>query len=121
MLRYKTESILFATRHKIKRGGKLNITFEDIKLNSIEKLFTLGMFWIRTCLLNLWDKKYIRKLMRSLIFLRTLCNALIQSHLIYRCLAYCEYITKNKDVCYSLQLSQGLKPASVFQIKTWLT
>ena len=111
MLRYKTESILFATRHKSKRGGKLNITFEDIKLNSIEKLFTLGMFWIRNCLLNLWDKKYIRKLMRSLIFLRTLCNALIQSHFICRCLAYCEYITKNKGVSYCLQ------PASLFQKK----
>lgn len=115
MLRYKTESILFANMHKSKRGGKLNITFEDTKLNSIEKFFTLGMFWIRNCLLNLWDKKYIKKLMQSLIFLRTLCNALIQSHFIYRCLAYCEYITKNKGVPYSLQ------PASVFQKKTWLT
>ena len=49
-----TESIIFTTIHKSKHGGKLNITFENIRLNSIEKCFTEGVYRIRTCLLNLW-------------------------------------------------------------------
>ena len=68
--------------------------------------------------------------MRSLIVLKILYNALIQSHYIYQCLAYCAYVSKkfrtslqatqNKGNCYSCQLSQGLIPGSAFQRKTGL-
>ena len=87
----KTKSILSGTKRKLRKAGKLNITYQgtDIKQNS------QVIYLIRQCLAYKTIKKIssrLKYLFRKKHFLilclrQLLCNALIQSYFDYACTA----------------------------------
>ena len=53
----KTKSILFGTKHKLRKVGKLNITYQSIVLIKIPKLIILVVYLMKQCLVNQWLTK----------------------------------------------------------------
>ena len=49
----KTKSIVFGTKRKLRKAGKLNITYQDIDI----KLLILVVYLMKQCLVNQWFTK----------------------------------------------------------------
>ena len=93
----KTKSILFASKQKMKRAGKLEISFNNIEIKQYSSLTYLGCILDNTLLGEAMATKTIKKINARLKFLhrknyfltpglrRLLCNALIQPHFDYVC------------------------------------
>ena len=113
----KTKSILFATKNKIKKIDKLNITYCDINIKQYSKVTYLGCILDETLsgesmALNVINKintrlKFLHRKSRflSLPLRRLLCNALIQPHFDYACSAW--YPNLNKKFKSKLQTLQN--------------
>ena len=113
----KTKSILFTPRSKINKVDKLNIAYKHINIKQYSKVTYLG------CILDeslsgesmaiyVMDKinKKIKFLYRKSQFLtsplrRLLCNALIQPHFDYACLAW--FPNLNKGLKKKIQITQN--------------
>ena len=92
---YKTKSILFASKRKIKNILKLNINYKNIKIKPHSKLTYLGCILDETMSAVSMSLKVINKINSRLKFLnrknkfltpvlrRLICNALIQPHFGY--------------------------------------
>ena len=113
----KTKSILFASKLKLKKVGKLDITYKDIKISQHSKVNYLGCVLDESLngesmalyVINKINSK-IRFLYRKNNFLspalrRLLCNALIQPHFDYACSAW--YPNLNKALKNKLQTAQN--------------
>ena len=99
---YKSKSILFATKFKIKKVRKVNIKYGDIQIKQHSKVKYLGCMLDVTMSRETMALSVINKINNKLKFLygkhrfltqnlrRLLCNALIQPHFDYAC-----------SVCYS--------------------
>ena len=113
----KTKSILFGTKHKLRKVGKLNITYQgiDIKQNSQvtyldsvldETMSGKPMVYKTTKKINsrlnyLFRKKhFLTPCLRQL-----LCNTLIQPHFDYACTAW--YPNLNKKLKNKIQTTQN--------------
>ena len=123
----KTKCILFASKQKIKRAGKLEISFNNIKIKQYSSLTYLGCILDNTLSGEAMATKTIKKINARLKFLhrkndfltpelrRLLCNALIQPHFDYVCSSWFPnlnqklkkklQITQNKCIRFCLQLS----------------
>ena len=53
----KTKSILFGSKHKLKKVGKLNITYQGIDIKQNFQLLILVVYLMRQCLVNQWLTK----------------------------------------------------------------
>lgn len=103
----KTKSILFASRNKIKKIGKLNITYKDINIEQHSTVTYLGCTLEETLsgeqmAVNIMNKvnSRLKLLYRQNRFLtptlrRLLSNALIQPHFDYACLAWYPNLKKS--------------------------
>ena len=90
----KTKCILFASKHKIKRAGKLEISYNNIEIKQYSALTYLGCILDDTMSDEAMATKTIKKINSRLKFLhrkneflppdlrRLLCNALIQPHFV---------------------------------------
>ena len=113
----KTKSILFATKNKIKKLGKLDIQHGDIKIKQHSKVTYLGCILDENMSGDSMATKVLGKINSKLRFLysknkfltaglrRLLCNALIQPHFDYACSAW--YPNLNKKLTNKLQPSQN--------------
>ena len=103
----KTKSILFSPKHRSKSIGQIDISYKDVKIKQYSKMTYLGCvlgerltkesMTIQVCtkvaskLKLLYGKnRFISKELR-----RLLCNALIQSHFDYACVAWYPNLNKN--------------------------
>ena len=124
----KTKSILFASKNRIKKIGKLNITYNDIDIKQHSKVTYLGCTLDETLAGEPMAISVMNKVNSRLKFLyrqnrfltpclrRLLCNALIQPHFDYACLAWYPNLkkklklklqtTQNKCIRFCLQLGQ---------------
>ena len=119
--------ILLASKQKMKRAGKLEISFNNIEINQYSSLTYLGCILDNTLSGEVMATKTIKKINARLKFLhrkndfltpdlrRLLCNALIQPHFDYVCSSLFPNLnqklkkklqtTSNKSIRFSLQLS----------------
>ena len=124
----KTKSILFTSKNKIKKVGKLNITFGETQIKQHSKVTYLGCVLDETLSGESMASKVITKINSKLKFLyrknrfltpelrRMLCNAIIQPHLDYACSAWYPNLSKkskdkiqiiqNKCIRFCLQLDK---------------
>ena len=96
----KTKSILFGNKYRIKKENKLNISYKNIEIKQYSKVCYLGCILDETLSGESMALKVISKINAKLKFLyrkktflttplkRLLCNALIQPHFDYACLAW---------------------------------
>ena len=103
----KTKSILFASKWKVKKASKLEITYKSIAIKQHSKVTYLGCILDETLsgesmALNVINKisSKIKFLYRNERFLtpglkRLLCNSLIQPHFDYACSSWYPYLTQN--------------------------
>ena len=139
----KTKSILFANKRKVKKLERLGITYKDIKIKQYSNVKYLGCILDETLngesmalhVLNKVNSK-IKFLYRKNKFLspalrRLLCNAIIQPHFDYACLAWFPNLNlalkkrlqtaQNRCIRFCLQLGNrdhvGLKE---FEKMNWL-
>ena len=122
----KTKSILFASKSKVKKLGKLNISYKDINIKQHAKVDYLGCTLDESLTGEPMAVKVINKVNSRLKFLhrqsrfltpylrRLLCNAIIQPHFDYACSAWYPNLSKrlknrlqttqNKCIRFCLQL-----------------
>ena len=93
----RTKCIFFASKQKMKRAGKLEISFNNIEIKQYSSLTYLGCILDNTLSGEAMATKTIKKINARLTFLhrkndfltpdlrRVLCNALIQPHFGYVC------------------------------------
>ena len=120
----KTKCILFASKQKMKRAGKLEISFNNIESKQYSSLTYLGCILDNTLSGEAMATKTIKKINARLKFLtpdlrRLLCNALIQPHFDYVCSSWFPNLnqklkkklqtTQNKCIRFCLQLSSGTR------------
>ena len=113
----KIKSILFGSKHKIKKSKSLNIQYNDIKIKQYSKVTYLGCTLDETLsgesmAIHVINKIYsrLRFLYRQNRFLnfplrRLLCNAMIQPFFDYACNAW--YPNINKKLKMRLQAAQN--------------
>ena len=123
----KTKCILFASKQKMKRAGKLEMSFNNIEIKQYSSLTYLGCVLDNTLSGEAMATKTIKKINARLKFLhrkndfltpnlrRLLCNALIQLHFDYVCSSWFPNLnqklkekpqtTQNKCIRFCLQLS----------------
>ena len=113
----KTKSILFASKYLIKKGNILNISYNGIEIKQHSKVCYLGCILDETLSGESMFLKVISKINAKLKFLyrknkfltpllkRLLCNALIQPHFDYACLAW--QTNLNKKFRDKLQVTQN--------------
>ena len=113
----KTKSILFASKNKIKKMGKLNINHGNINIKQHSKVTYLGCILDEDLSGESMATKVLGKINAKLRFLyrknkfltpslrRLLCNALIQPHFDYACSAW--YQNLNQKLLKKLQTSQN--------------
>ena len=114
----KTKSILFGSKHKIKKSKPLNIQYNDIKIKQYSKVTYLGCIFDETLseesmaihVINKINSRLRRFLHRQNRFLnfplrRSLCNAMIQPFFDYACNAW--YPNINKKLKIGLQAAQN--------------
>ena len=113
----KTKSILFTSKNRIKKLGKLDIHHGDIKIKQHPKVSYLGCILDEDMSGESMATKVLRKINSKLRFLyrknrfltsslrRLLCNALIQPHFDYACSAW--YPNLNKKLSKKLQTTQN--------------
>ena len=123
----KTKCILFASKQKMKRAGKLEISFNNIEIKQYLSLTYLGCILDNTLSGEGMVTKTIKKINAQLKFLHrkndfltpdlrcVLCNALIQPHFDYVCSSWFPNFnqklkkklqtTQNKCIRFCLQLS----------------
>ena len=113
----KTKSILYASKLKVKRIAKLDITYNNIKIKQHSKVTYLGCIldeilngeFVAIYVINEINAK-IKFLYRKNRFLfpalrRLLCNAIMQPHFDYACAAW--YPNLNKILKHKLQTAQN--------------
>ena len=139
----KTKSILFASKSKIRKGNQLKINYMNIEIKQHSHISYLGCVLDETLSGEPMALKMINKINSKLRFLyrknkfltpflrRMLCNALVQPHFDYACMAWYPKLTQslknkiqimqNKCIRFCLQLNQrnhiGLKE---FREINWL-
>ena len=103
----KTKSILFASKWKVKKASKLEISYKSIDIKQHSKVTYLGCIIDETLsgesmALNVINKisSKIKFLYRKNRFLtpglrRLLCNSLIQPHFDYACSSWYPFLTQN--------------------------
>ena len=123
----KTKCISFASKQKMKRAGKLEISFNNIEIKQYSSLTYLGCILDNTLSGEAMATKTIKKINARLKFLHRkndfltpdlrhlLCNALIQPHFDYLCSSWFPNINRklkrklqtnqNKCIRFCLQLS----------------
>ena len=113
----KTKSILFSSKHKIKKAEPLKIRYKDIEIAQHKKVTYLGCILDETLngesmALNVLKKgnSKLKCMYRKSSFLtknlkRLLCNALIQPHLDYACASW--FPNLNKKLKTKLQSFQN--------------
>ena len=112
----KTKSILFGSKHKIKKSKPLNIQYNDIKIKQYSKVTYLGCIFDETLSGESMAIHVINKINSRLRFLyrqnrfnfslqRLLCNAMIQPSFDYACNAW--YPNINKKSKMRLQAAQN--------------
>ena len=113
----KTKSILFGSKHKIKKSKPLNIQYNDIKIKQYSKVTYLGCIFDETLSGESMAIHVINKINSRLRFLyrqnrflnfplrRLLCNAMIQPFFDYACNAW--YPNINKKLKMRLQAAQN--------------
>ena len=113
----KTKSILFATKMKVKKVDKLDITYKNIKIKQHSKVSYLGCILDETLNGESMALHVINKINSKIKFLyrknnllspalrRLLCNALIQPHFDYAVSAW--YPNLNKALKNKLQTAQN--------------
>ena len=113
----KTKSILFGTKRKFRKAGKLNITRQEIDFEQNAQVTYLGSILDEKMSSKPTAYKTIKKTIFSHNFLfrkqhflttgirRLLCNALIQSHFGYACSAW--YSNRNKKLKNKIQTTQN--------------
>ena len=93
----KTKCILFASKNRIKRVGKLNISYNNIEIKQHQKLCYLGAWLDETMSVVDMALENIRKINNRLRFLhrkdqylsyKMLCNAIVQPSFDYACSSY---------------------------------
>ena len=124
----KTKSILFGSKRKLRKVGKLNITYQGIDIKQNSQVTYLGCILDETMSGEPMAYKTIKKINSRLNYLfrkkhflttslrRLLCNALIQPHFDYACTAWypnlCKKLknkiqtTQNKCVRFCLNLDK---------------
>ena len=124
----KTKSILFASKRKIKKLQKLEITYNSIRIKQHYRVTYMGCILEETMSRESMAHKLISKVNARLKFLhrknkyltpnlrRLLCNALIQPHFDYACSAWYPHLSKklkngiqtsqNKCIRFCLQLDK---------------
>ena len=139
----KTKSILFGSKRKLRKVGKLNITYQGIDVKQKSQVTYLGCRLDETMSGEPLAYKTIKKinfrvnyLFRKKYFLTTsvsclLCNALIQPHFDYACTAWypnlCKKLknkiqtTQNKCVRFCLNIDDMTHiPQNEFKKLNWL-
>ena len=53
----KTKSILFGSKRKLRKVGKLNITYQGIDIKQNSQVIILAVYLMRQCLVNQWLTK----------------------------------------------------------------
>ena len=113
----KTKSILFGSKHKIKKSKPLNIQYNDIKIKQYSKVTYLGRIFEETLSGESMAIHIIKKVNSRLRFLyrqnrflnfplrRLLCYAMIQPYFGYACNA--RYPNINKKLKIRLQAAQN--------------
>ena len=113
----KTKSILFSSKHKVKKSKPLNIIYKDIKIKQYSKVTYLGCILNETLSGESMALHVINKINSRLRFLyrqnrylntslrRLLCNAMIQPFFDYACNAW--YPNINKKLKTRLQAAQN--------------
>ena len=113
----KTKSILFSSKNKIKNLEPLNISYQNINIKQHSKVKYLGCIFDATLSGESMARHVTNKINSKLRFLyrnnrilsqnlkRLLCNALIQPHFDYACLAW--YPNLNKALKKRLQTAQN--------------
>ena len=113
----KTKSILFGSKHKIKKSKPLKILYNDIKIKQYSKVTYLGCIFDETLSGESMAIHVINKINSRLRFLycqnrflsfplrRLLCNAMIQPFFDYACNA--RYPSRNKKLKMCLQAAQN--------------
>ena len=107
----KTKSVLFGSKHKIKKSKPLNIQYNDIKIKQYSKVTYLGCIFDETLSGESMAIHVINKINSRLRFLyrqnrflnlslqRLLCNAMIQPFFDYACNAWYPNINKKLKMC----------------------
>ena len=110
----KTKSILFVSIFKRKNIKRLHIKYGDIQIKQHSKVKYLGCLLDKTMSGEAIALNFVYKINNKLKFIyrknsfftpalrRLLCNALIQPHFDYACLAWYPNLTKNSN--YSKQV-----------------
>ena len=113
----KTKSILFGTKHRLKKSSPLQIKYNDIDIKQHSKVTYLGCIFDESLSGESMALKIINKINGRLKFLyrknrflsfplrRLLCNALIQPHFDYACCSW--YSNLNKKLKDKLQVLQN--------------
>ena len=140
---YKSKSILFASKHKIKRVPKLKINYKNTQIKQHSKVTYLGCILDETMSGESMALKVTNKINSRLKFLkrknkfltpalrRLLCNALIQPHSDYASSAWYPnltqkmkskiQITQNKWIRYCLRLGKMIHISkNEFETLNWL-
>ena len=126
----KTKSILFGSKRKLRKVGKLNITYQGVDIKQNSQVTYLSCILDETMSGEPMTYKTIKKINSRLKYLfrkkhfltislrHLLCNAMIQPHFDYACTAWysnlCEklknkiQITQNKCVRFCLNLIRWL-------------
>ena len=103
----KTKSILFASKYKIREGKNINISYNNIDIKQHSRVSYLGCILDETLSGESMALKVINKINAKLKFLyrknkflnpalkRLLCNALIQPHFDYACIAWQANLNQN--------------------------
>ena len=102
----KTKSILFSSKHNLKKGNQINIVYKNNIIKQHSKVPYLGCILDETLSGESMALKVIQKINMKLRFLyrknkfltpllrRMLCNAIIQPHFDYACLVWYSNLTK---------------------------
>ena len=132
----KTKSILFGSKHKIKKSKPLNIQYNDIKIKQYSKVTYLGCILDETLSGESMAIHVINKINSRLRFLyrqnrflnfplrRLLCNAMIQPFFDYACNAWYPNIkaAQNKCIRFCLKLNDRSSIKSEdFEKINWLS
>ena len=109
----KTKSILFGSKHKIKKSKQLNIQYNDIKITQYSKVTYLSCIFDETLSGESMAIYVINKIISSLRFLyhqtrffnfplrRLLCSAMIQPFFDYTCNAWYPNINKKIENAFT--------------------
>ena len=109
----KTKSILFGSKHKIKKSKPLNIQYNDIKITQYSKVTYLGCIFDETLSGESMAIYVINKIISRLRFLyhqnrffnfplrRLLCSAMIQPFFDYTCNAWYPNINKKIENAFT--------------------